>query len=76
MRIAIITLLAVGGGLTLAGCDQAIVVEQAGSRSVPTDSKWADHMGDVPFVVSSAEAGLELARQKGKPPLYFFTATW
>ncbi len=72
MRIAIITLLAVAGGLALAGCDQAIVVEQAGSRS----SKWADHMGDVPFVVASAEAGLELAREKGKPPLYFFTATW
>ena len=68
MRIAIISLLAVAGGLTLAGCDQAIVVEKA--------DKWADHVGDVPFVVASAEAGLELAREKGKPPLYFFTATW
>jgi hypothetical protein len=38
-------------------------------------SKWADHTGDVPFVVGY-EAGTKAAAESGRPPLYFFTATW
>jgi hypothetical protein len=38
-------------------------------------SKWADHKGDIPFVVGQA-AGMSQATATGRPPMYFFTATW
>ena len=42
---------------------------------VAAKSKWSDHVGDVPFVVGY-EAGTKAAAESGRPPLYFFTATW
>ena len=41
----------------------------------PPKSKWADHKGDIPFVVGQA-AGMRQAEASGRPPMYFFTATW
>ena len=38
-------------------------------------AKWGDHMGDLPFVVGY-EKGMKAAATSGRPPLYFFTATW
>ncbi len=37
--------------------------------------KWADHKGDLPFIVGS-EKGNQEAKFTGKPPMYFFTTTW
>lgn len=37
--------------------------------------KWADHKGNLPFVVGYA-AGLEQVELTGRPPMYFFTTTW
>lgn len=37
--------------------------------------KWAEHMGDLPFVIGY-EKGMKEVEFTGKPPMYFFTATW
>lgn len=37
---------------------------------------WADHRGDVPFAVGDLETGRAASRETGRPPAYFFTATW
>jgi cytochrome oxidase Cu insertion factor (SCO1/SenC/PrrC family) len=37
--------------------------------------KWAEHMGDVPFIVGY-EKGMKEVEFTGKPPMLFFTATW
>ncbi len=37
--------------------------------------KWRDHMGDLPFVVGHAKGNAQAAAS-GRPPMYFFTATW
>src|SRR5262245_43044101 len=39
------------------------------------DSKWADDVGDVPFVVGLA-AGTKAVAATGRPPMYYFTTTW
>ena len=39
------------------------------------EKDWADHMGDIPFLVGRA-AGEAEADFTGKPPMYFFTTTW
>ena len=36
---------------------------------------WAEHMGDIPFLVGRAAGDAEAAFT-GKPPMYFFTTTW
>jgi hypothetical protein len=50
----------------------------AGDSSAPTKQekeKWAEHMGDVPFVIGYAK-GMKQVENTGRPPMYFFTATW
>ena len=37
---------------------------------------WSDHKGDVPFIVGDVAQGKRVSASTGKPPLYFFTATW
>ncbi len=37
--------------------------------------KWGEHMGDLPFIVGY-EKGMKEVEFTGKPPMYFFTATW
>ena len=37
--------------------------------------KWGEHMGDLPFVVGY-DKGMKEVEFTGKPPMYFFTATW
>src|SRR5262249_29753869 len=39
------------------------------------DAVWSREMGGVPFVVGY-DKGLAAAKASGKPPMYFFTATW
>ena len=46
-----------------------------GQSSSGADPKWAEHMGDIPFVVGQAK-GASQVTATGRPPMYFFTATW
>ena len=48
---------------------------QDGDAQAGESKDWADHMGDIPFVVGRA-AGEAEADFTGKPPMYFFTTTW
>jgi len=46
------------------------------SESRPSvDAKWADDVGDVPFVVG-LDAGTKAVAASGRPPMYYFTTTW
>ncbi|MFT7619919.1 MAG: hypothetical protein ACI97A_003576 [Planctomycetota bacterium] len=36
---------------------------------------WADHKGDIPFIVGY-ELGMAEVKFTGKPAMLFFTATW
>lgn len=36
---------------------------------------WSEHTGDLPFVVGY-EKGMKEVEFTGRPPMYFFTATW
>jgi ABC-type sugar transport system substrate-binding protein len=38
-------------------------------------AKWAEHTGDLPFVIGY-EKGMKEVEFTGRPPMYFFTATW
>jgi hypothetical protein len=38
-------------------------------------AKWADEMGDLPFVVGVAK-GMRVAEATKRPPMFFYTATW
>ncbi len=62
MRIALVSIVAVAAALVACG--------KGGGAS-----KWADHKGDIPFVVGQ-DAGMRSAKASGRPPMYFFTATW
>jgi hypothetical protein len=67
--------LAAALGLALVG---TVVTASAGDSSAPTKQekeKWGDHMGDLPFVIGYAK-GMKQVENTGKPPMYFFTATW
>ena len=37
--------------------------------------KWGEHMGDLPFIVGY-DKGMKEVEFTGRPPMYFFTATW
>ncbi len=72
MRIRLVLALA---ALAAVPCLAARADEPAAAAPAAAKSKWSDHMGDVPFVVGY-EAGTKAAAESGRPPLYFFTATW
>ena len=38
-------------------------------------AKWGEHMGNLPFIVGY-EKGMKEVEFTGKPPMWFFTATW
>ena len=52
------------------GPEVAVPAADAAERA-----KWGGHMGDLPFGVGY-EKGMKAAETSGRPPLYFFTATW
>jgi ABC-type glycerol-3-phosphate transport system substrate-binding protein len=66
MRHAALALLAAAAAL--AACGKA-------SSMAGADSKWADHVGNIPFVLGQ-EKGIQQAKATGRTPMYFFTATW
>ncbi len=65
MRAIAVALLA--GAAALAACGK--------SPPADVDPKWADHVGDIPFVVGRAR-GESRAAETGRPPMYYFTAVW
>lgn len=53
-----------------------VALAACGKASTPgVDPKWAEHVGDIPFVVGMSN-GMSQATASGRPPMYFFTATW
>ena len=54
----------------------SIGVARAGDERAGADKavreKWAEHMGDVPFIIGF-EQGMKEAAFTGKPPMLFFT---
>jgi hypothetical protein len=65
--------------LCLAALGVLAVETRAADSSAPAATgeraKWAEHMGDIPFVIGSAN-GMSEAEFSGKPPIYFFTADY
>jgi hypothetical protein len=63
------------------GISAATVVARADEPAAADAAKdgeakdWAEHMGDIPFLVGRAAGDAE-ADFTGKPPMYFFTTTW
>lgn len=47
----------------------------ADTVSAAEREKWGEHMGDLPFIVGY-EKGMKEVEFTGRPPMYFFTATW
>lgn len=48
----------------------------AGAGAAASGEKdWKEHEGDLPFVVGY-EKGMQQVEFTGRPPMYFFTATW
>lgn len=47
----------------------------AKSAAAAEKEKWREHMGDLPFIVGY-EKGMREVEFTGRPPMYFFTATW
>jgi len=73
-----LTLFAASAAATPGGDSKTPPEKSAGEK--PGDGKaerekWAEHMGDVPFVIGY-EKGLKDVEYTGKPPMLFFTATW
>ena len=56
-----------------AGGDTAKAAEQKAAE--PTGKDWSEHTGDLPFIVGY-EKGMQEVGFTGRPPMYFFTATW
>lgn len=53
----------------------ATAAPDSSAPSASEKAKWAEHMGDLPFVIGYAK-GMKAVENTGKPPMYFFTATW
>lgn len=52
-----------------------LVVSAAACGRRGASGKWSDETGDIPFAIGRA-LGDRLVESTGRPPLYFFTATW
>ncbi len=65
MRMTLLATLAIAASAVF-----ALAEEPAGEKD-----KWDKHRGDLPFIVGYAKGNAE-AKFTGKPPMYFFTATW
>ena len=65
--------------VTLGAAIGALAVLATTSPSPAADAaekeKWGEHMGDLPFIVGY-DKGMKEVEYTGKPPMYFFTATW
>jgi predicted outer membrane protein len=56
--------------------DDAAPAETATDAAADAErEKWAEHMGDLPFIIGYAK-GMKQVELTGKPPMYFFTTTW
>jgi hypothetical protein len=75
----VLSLCAVGvvGAAAMAGDDKAPPAKPAAppASADAEREKWAEHMGDLPFVIGY-EKGMKEVEFTGRPPMYFFTATW
>lgn len=58
-----------------AGSKDSASEEGAKNPAAEANAKWADHMGSLPFVIGF-DKGMAEVELTGKPPMYFFTATW
>jgi len=58
-----------------AGDDKAPPAKTAPAAADADREKWGEHMGDLPFIVGY-EKGMKEVEFTGRPPMYFFTATW
>jgi thioredoxin-related protein len=47
----------------------------APAAAAKADPKWAEDVGDVPFVIG-LDAGTKAVAATGRPPMYYFTTTW
>jgi thiol-disulfide isomerase/thioredoxin len=70
-------LLALAAAAAAGGCGpEADPAADAAVRTAAAeDAKWADDVGDIPFVIGLA-AGTKAAAASGRPPMYYFTTTW
>jgi cytochrome oxidase Cu insertion factor (SCO1/SenC/PrrC family) len=77
-RFALVVSLAAVGAVAAsakAGDDTAPPAKTAPAAGDSDREKWAEHMGDLPFVIGY-EKGMKEVEFTGRPPMYFFTATW
>ena len=77
-RLALVVSLAAVGAVAAsanAGDDKAPPAKPAPAPADAEREKWAEHMGDVPFVIGF-EKGMKDVEFTGKPPLVFFTADY
>jgi len=61
--------------LGLVGTSGPAAADAVADPAAAEKAKWAEHCGDVPFVVGY-EKGMREVEFTGRPPMYFFTATW
>ena len=61
--------------LALATCTVGPFAARAPAAESAEREKWGEHMGDLPFIVGY-EKGMKEVEFTGRPPMYFFTATW
>jgi|SoiMethySBSTD1v2_1073268.scaffolds.fasta_scaffold4749881_1 hypothetical protein len=62
-------------GLAVGALGVLAAPSPAPAASEAEKQKWGEHMGDLPFIVGY-EKGMKEVEFTGKPPMYFFTATW
>jgi len=56
-----------------AGCGRPPA--KPGTAAAAVDPKWAEDVGDLPFVVG-LDAGGKAVSASGRPAMYYFTTTW
>ncbi len=61
--------------LSIGAAGVACMPASAPAADTAEHDKWAEHMGDLPFVIGYAK-GMKEVEFTGRPPMYFFTATW
>ncbi len=64
-----------GVGVLGASLESARAGDEKADADKALREKWAEHTGDLPFVFGYAN-GMKEVEFTGRPPMYFFTATW
>ena len=62
-------------GLSIGTLGVLAMHRQAPAADSAEKEKWGEHMGDLPFIVGY-DKGMKEVEFTGRPPMYFFTATW